>query len=125
VVTAAPELANLRNAKNLLDLLKQSRHPDGPPHLVLNMVGMPKRPEIAVKEVCQNPGLTPAATIECDAADLGQAANNGHMVEELNKKARAVQPFRELAMSLAHRKELAQAPKSALGPLLQKLKIKL
>jgi len=126
VVTAAPDLANLRNAKNLLDLLKQSRHHDGPPHLVLNMVGMPKRPEISVREFCQNLDLKPAATIEFDAENFGQAANNGQMVEELNKKARAVQPFRELAMTLAHRKELAQqAPKTALGPLLQKLKIKL
>jgi pilus assembly protein CpaE len=46
VVTATPDLANLRNAKNVFDLLKQSRANDGPPHLVMNMVNMPKRPEI-------------------------------------------------------------------------------
>jgi pilus assembly protein CpaE len=34
VVTAVPDLANLRNAKNLIDLLKQSRVNDGPPRLV-------------------------------------------------------------------------------------------
>ena len=126
VITAAPDLANLRNAKNLLDLLKQSRHHDGPPHLVLNMVGMPKRPEISAKEFCQNLDLKPAAVIEFDAENFGQAANNGQMLEELNKKAKAVQPFRDLAMSLTHRKEVAQqSSKSALGPLLQKLKLKL
>ena len=50
VITAAPDLANLRNAKNLVDLLKQNRANDGPPHLVINMANMPKRPEIPVKE---------------------------------------------------------------------------
>ncbi len=126
VITAAPDLANLRNAKNLLDLLRQSRHHDGPPHLVLNMVNMPKRPEISVKEFCQNLDLKPAAAIEFDAESFGQAANNGQMIEELSKKAKAVQPFRELAMSLAHRKELGQqSSRSPLAPLLQKLKIKL
>ena len=49
VVTAVPDLANLRNAKNLIDLLKQSRTNDGPPHLVINMAKTPKRPEISVQ----------------------------------------------------------------------------
>jgi pilus assembly protein CpaE len=126
VITAVPDLANLRNAKNVLDLLRQARHHDGPPHLVLNMVNMPKRPEITVKEFCQNLDLQPAAVIEFDAESFGQAANNGQMIEELNKKAKAVQPFRELAMTLAHRKDISPpAAKSALAPLLEKLKIKI
>jgi len=125
VITAAPDLANLRNAKNLLDLLRQSRHHDGPPHLVLNMVNMPKRPEISVKEFCQNLDLKPTAVIEFDAESFGQAANNGQMIEELNKKAKAVQPFRDLAMALSHRKDIGQRQqKSPLAPLLEKLKLK-
>lgn len=125
VITAAPDLANLRNTKNLLDLLRQSRHHDGPPHLVLNMVNLPKRPEISVKEFCQNLDLKPAAVIEFDAESFGQAANNGQMIEELNKKAKAVQPFRDLAMALSHRKDIGQRQqKSPLAPLLEKLKLK-
>ena len=126
VITAVPDLANLRNAKNVLDLLRQARHHDGLPHLVLNMVNMPKRPEITVKEFCQNLDLKPAAVIDFDAESFGQAANNGQMIEELSKKAKAVQPFRELAMTLAHRKDVGPPPaKSPLAPLLEKLKIKL
>lgn len=126
VVTATPDLANLRNAKNLLDLLRQTRHHDGPPHLVLNMVNMPKRPEIGTKEFCQNLELKPAAVIEFDAESFGQAANNGQMIEELNRKAKAVQPFRQLAMTLAHRSDAGQpASKFALAPLLEKLKLRL
>ena len=46
VLIAMPDLANLRNAKNLVDQLKASRPNDRPPLLVLNQVGIPKRPEI-------------------------------------------------------------------------------
>jgi pilus assembly protein CpaE len=34
VITAEPDLANLRNAKNLVDLLRQARSTDAPPRLV-------------------------------------------------------------------------------------------
>ena len=50
IITAAPDLANLRNAKSIVDLLKQARRNDNKPRLVMNMVNMPKRPEISVKE---------------------------------------------------------------------------
>jgi pilus assembly protein CpaE len=129
VITAQPDLANLRNAKNLIDLLKQSRNNDGPPHLAINMVGMPKRPEITVKEFCQNLDLKPSAVIEFDAETFGQASNNGQMIEELSRKAKAVSHFRDLSYALAHKKEVRVEPKKAagglsFGPLLEKLKLK-
>src|SRR5439155_15101988 len=46
LIVAGPDLANLRNAKNLLDLLRAARPNDHRPHYCLNQVGMPKRPEI-------------------------------------------------------------------------------
>ncbi len=46
LVVAGPDLANLRNAKNLLDLLKAARPNDHRPSYCLNQVGVPKRPEI-------------------------------------------------------------------------------
>ena len=46
LIVAGPDLANLRNAKNLLDLLKSARPNDRRPHYCLNQVGVPKRPEI-------------------------------------------------------------------------------
>lgn len=126
VITAAPDLANLRNAKNIVDLLKSARSNDGPPHLVLNMANMPKRPEIGVKEFCQSLDLDAAAIIEFDSENFGQAANNGQMIEELSKKIKAVQSFHSLAALIMHRKEsVIQAPSSSsgLGPLLKKLKL--
>ena len=46
LIVAAPDLANLRNAKNLFDFLKAARVNDHRPHYCLNLVGVPKRPEI-------------------------------------------------------------------------------
>ncbi len=128
VVTAVPDLANLRNAKNIIDLLKQSRTNDGPPRLVMNMVKMPKRPEISVKEFASALDLSPAQVIEFDCESFGLASNNGQMIEEYSGKAKAAPQFRELALALAHRKENKEEKKKSslapLGPLLEKLKFK-
>jgi pilus assembly protein CpaE len=123
VLTAAPDLANLRNAKNVLDLLKQSRKNDTPAHLVINMANMPKRPEISVKEFEQALNVKVSAIIDFDCETFGQASNNGQMIEELNAKARATQNFRDLAMGLVHRKEMKVEKKSPLAPLIEKLKL--
>ena len=128
VITAEPDLANLRNTKNLVDLLKQSRRNDAMPHIVLNRVGMQKRPEIPVKDFCQNMDVRPTAIIEFDSESFGQAANNGQMIEEMSKKAKSVPQFHELARIISRRKEWKSSAPRAQSPvasLLEKLKIKL
>ncbi len=125
VLTAAPDLANLRNAKNVVDLLKATRKNDALPHLIINMANMPKRPEISIKEFEQNIGLKALAVIDFDSETFGQASNNGQMIQELNANAKSVPAFREIAMALAHRKEVKVEKKvSPLAPLLEKLKFK-
>lgn len=123
VITAAPDLANLRNAKNLIDFAKQARKNDAPPHLIMNMVNMQKRPEITVKEFESALGIDALAVIEFDCESFGQAANNGQMVEEFNTKAKAAQSFRDIALALAHRKDVKVEKKSPFAPLLEKLKL--
>lgn len=128
VITAIPDLANLRNVKNLIELLKQSRTNDKPPRLVINMAGVPKRPEIAIAEFASAVGLEPAQVIEFDSENFGQASNNGQMIEEFSSKAKSGPQFRSLAMLLANRRDHKVEKKPAsgggLGPLLQKLKLK-
>ena len=126
IVTAAPDLANLRNAKSLVDLLRTTRRNDSEPRLVMNMVNMPKRPEISVKEFETALGIKAISVVDFDAETFGQAANNGQMIEELNAKAKSVAAFREIAHAMTNRRELQVAKKSSpLAPLLEKLKIKL
>ena len=129
VITAAPDLANLRNAKNLFDLLQQARAHDAAPRLVINMVKTPRRPEISVKEFSAALAIAPSQVIEFDSQAFGLAANNGQMLEEFSSKAKATQQFRELALEVAHCKGQKQDGKAssavaALLPIWEKLKRK-
>jgi len=124
VVTAAPDLANLRNTKNLVDLLRSVRHNGRRPHLVINMAKTPKRPDIPVKEFSATLDLDPAQVIEFDSETFGFAANNGQMIEEFSRTAKAAQQFRTLALTLAHRTEPKEAKKPPRLPsLLEKLRL--
>lgn len=125
VITAVPDLANLRNAKNIVDLLKEVRTNDRPPHLIINQVGLPKRPEIPVKEFADALGLEPRLVIGFNAETFGMAANNGQMIGEVDEKAQAAEQFRELALRLANRLDYKKSEsKSLLAPFLAKFSSK-
>jgi pilus assembly protein CpaE len=124
VVTASPDLASLRNTKNLVDLLKQSRQNDRLPHLVVNMQGVPKRPEIPIRDFEAALDLKACAVIEFDAETFGQAANNGQMIEEMSPKAKSVPLFRDIALTISGRRELKAERKSPLAPILERFKIR-
>ncbi len=121
VITAAPDLANLRNARNLVDVLQSSRQNDAPPLLVINMVGMPKRPEIAVKDFTDALGIEPSLVIAHDPQLFGTAANNGQMIEELSPGSGPAEGFRELTRILTGQPETSGRGSSILAPLLKKL----
>jgi pilus assembly protein CpaE len=88
------------------------------------MANMPKRPEISLKEFEDALGIKALCVIDFDPETFGQASNNGQMIEELNARAKSAPSFREIAMTLAHRKEIKAEKKSGLAPLLEKLKLK-
>jgi pilus assembly protein CpaE len=120
VLTVAPDLANLRNARNIVDLLEV--HHGRPPRLVINMMKRRKRPDLTVEELSSALDLEPVQVIELDAETFGAAANNGQMIEEYSRKARAAQQFRALALALAQRAEPQKAyTPSPLAPILDKL----
>jgi pilus assembly protein CpaE len=123
VITATPDLANLRNAKNLVDQLKVARPNDRPPLLVLNQVGVPKRPEIPVKDFGAAIGLEPKVIIDFDAQLFGTAANNGQMIEEVSDNSDAAEAFRALANLLTGRSEQKSERGSLLAPILSRLRL--
>jgi pilus assembly protein CpaE len=112
-VVATPDLASLRNAKNMIDLVRQSRPNDQPPRLVLNQVGVPGRPEIPVKDFGEALGLAPSLVLPFDPKLFGQAANNGQMLSEVNPKAKSAEGIDYLAR-LISRREAPAAPKTSL-----------
>ncbi len=113
VVTAQPDLASLRNAKNLIDLVRKARPNDHPPQLILNQVGAPGRPEIPVKEFAKALQIEPALVLPFDPKLFGKAANNGQMVFEVNPKAKAAEGLAQFAQQLSRRDAVAPAAKSA------------
>jgi pilus assembly protein CpaE len=103
VITAAPDLANLRNAKNLISFLKQARPHDAPPKLVLNQIGLAKRPEIKPNEFARALEMEPLAHVPFDAHLFGIAANNGKMISAISSKSPAAHAFAEMAAGIAGR----------------------
>ena len=80
LIVAEPDLANMRNTKNMLNVLKAARPNDRPPLYCLNQVGMHKRPEITPREFAKAIESQPIATIPFDSKMFGTAANNGQMI---------------------------------------------
>lgn len=124
VLVAEPDLANLRNAKNVVDLLKQLRPNDRLPHLVMNKVNVPKRPEIKPDEFANALGLEVQAAILFEPQLFGTAANNGQMIGELDSKHAIARMFEDLAQSVSGKAQPTKSSRSPLGELFSKLKRK-
>ncbi|MCV6575263.1 MAG: AAA family ATPase [Cohaesibacter sp.] len=120
VITAIPDLANLRNVKNLLDLIHNERSSDGAPKLVINQTGVQKRPEIKAADFASALDYDDYYEIAFDAANFGMAANNGQMLGEMSGTAKIAEIFDELAGRLTGRAEVQKQSKSLLAPLLKR-----
>jgi pilus assembly protein CpaE len=121
LVVAGPDLANLRNAKNLMDLLRTSRPNDHRPHYCLNQVGVPKRPEISPADFAKALESDPVAVIPFEPQLFGPAANNGQMISEVSAKHKTAEMFREMAQALTGRAETKRSRGGLLSPFLSKL----
>ncbi len=103
VIVATPDLPSLRSAKSLADLLKLNRPNDAAPKLVLNQVGIPKRPEIPLKDFAETVGLQPSLVIPFEPALFGAAANNGQTLMEVQPRSQTADGVRKLAELLTGR----------------------
>jgi pilus assembly protein CpaE len=121
LIVAAPDLANLRNAKNIYDLLKASRPNDHRPLYCLNQVGVPKRPEIKAADFAKALEAEPIAVIPFEPQLFGAAANNGQMIAEISANHRTAEVFRELGHVLTGRGEPKKQRGGILSPLIEKL----
>jgi pilus assembly protein CpaE len=122
LIVAAPDLANLRNAKNLVDYLRAARPNDRRPFYCLNQVNVPKRPEIKPPDFAKAIDDQPVAIIPFEPAIFGAAANNGQMIAEVSAGHRTAEIFRQLAQVLTGRTEQKKSRSGLLTPLLGKLR---
>jgi pilus assembly protein CpaE len=119
IIVASPDLANLRNTKNLLDVLRLARPNDAPPKLVMNMVGAPKRPEISVQEFAGALDVEASIAIPYDAKLFGVASNNGQMLAETEPSNKINESIAELVRNVMTKANEPAKPvkKSLLAPL--------
>lgn len=124
LIVATPDLANLRNTKNMFDLLKAARPNDRPPLYCFNQVGVPKRPEISANEFAKAIESQPIASIPFDPRMFGSAANNGQMIAEIAPSHRITEMFLQIAQRLTGRGEAKKPKKSFMPPFIEKLRAK-
>ncbi len=124
VIVCAPDLANLRNAKTMIDVVKQARPNDQKPGIILNMTGVPKRPEIGTAEFAKALDCELLAILPFDPALFGTAANNGQMLIEVQAKSKIIEQLSHVARHVTGRSESKAPRKSLFAPLLSKLKMK-
>lgn len=120
ILVCQPDLASLRNGKNLLDQLKNHRPNDVPPRLVLNMAGVPNRPEIPVKDFASAIGVEPEVILPFEPKLFGTAANNGQMIAETDPVSKSSMAIDHLAGVLTGRTVHVQQKKSIFSKLLKK-----
>lgn len=100
VITATPDLANLRNTKNLVDFLRANRPNDADPLLILNKTNVPKTPEIPVKDFATALGLEPTLVLPYEPVLYAQAANDGKMLSDMKSDSKAVNGFAYIGQRL-------------------------
>src|SRR5262249_3034071 len=99
-----------------------ARPNDRRPHYCLNLVGVPKRPEIKAADFAKALESEPAAVIGFEPQLFGTAANNGQMIAEITAGHRVAETFQQLAQVLTGRGEMKRPRTSLLAPILEKLK---
>lgn len=103
VVTANPDLANLRDAKLLFDWLK-GRRGSAVNRLVLNKADIAKRNQLSAKDFQDTLDVAPSLTIPFDPTLFAQLANNGQALGEGAKSHRLNEQFRQLAQQMGGKK---------------------
>ena len=125
VITTTPDLAGLRNAKNLFDTLVKSRKNDPKPHVILNQVDRSKETEIKVAAFEDALETEVVLSIPFEPVVFGTAMNNGQMIAESNPKSPTVAQFKLLAANLTGRSETVSMEKKGMKlPFLDKIRSK-
>ncbi|WP_371396121.1 AAA family ATPase [Fretibacter rubidus] len=117
VISATPDLASLRNTKNLIDFLRAKRPNDPDPILILNCVGMVKTGEISVKDFGATVGLDPAVTLGFDPMSFTEAMNDGKMLTDIKSASAHVSGCEYVASRLATGRFPVMSNSKSSGPL--------
>jgi pilus assembly protein CpaE len=110
VVTAAPRLASLRNARQIIDAVGARRLGDAPVRVVVNHVGAHPRTELAAKDFVTALEREPSLLMPHDPAAFETASNNGQMIGEGVRSPKLVELFERLALAVSGRQKVEKRP---------------
>lgn len=101
ILVAEPDLAGLRNAKNILDFLQVERPQDLQSRFILNKTGMAKRPEISASDFEKALSLKPMALIPHQPKIFGMAENNGQPIADIEGSGKLREIFKSITYQIA------------------------
>lgn len=104
VIVATPDLASLRNAKAMLEVLKELRPAGHQPHVVLSMAGAAKGTEISERDFIGALDAQPVAAFAFDPALFAGAALKRQMIGEMAPQSPAARQIDDLACMISGRK---------------------
>lgn len=100
IIVAPPDLASLRNAKNLLEALKASRQNTSEPLYILSMTGAAKGTEISARDFTEAMNAKPVDVLEFDPALFGMSAMSGETIGVMAPRSKAAMTIDALAWVL-------------------------
>ncbi len=103
LIVATPDLASLRNTKNLVDALKSLRPAGHEPSVLLSMVGASKASEISEKDFAGAIDAKPMMSFEFDPALFAGSALKRQMLGEAAPQSPAARQIDDLAALLTGR----------------------
>jgi pilus assembly protein CpaE len=109
VMVASPDLASLRNAEAILRAVKSDRAGRAAPIVALSMVGVPKRPEITLKDFAEALNITPTESLAFDPALFGAAVIKGQMLAEVAPRSKGAVSISKLASLMTGREPVQRA----------------
>ena len=92
----APDIANIRDSRNLLDFLNSKRGESRQVKVVINKSDIAKRTRLLPKDISNTLGIQPVAAIPFDPATFIEAANDGKMIGDRFKSHKLIGVFTDL-----------------------------
>lgn len=108
VVVAQPDLASLRDCKNLVDMVAAKRGDGSSTRIVLNRHDAYKRSQLSAKDFEETLKIAPAMILPFEPNVFGTAANNGQMIGESNKTSKVAESFKQFALQLSGKQSVAK-----------------
>ncbi|MEQ1491097.1 MAG: AAA family ATPase [Terricaulis sp.] len=107
IIVAGPDLASLRNADNMLKLLRSERDKASPANVVISMSGVLKRPEIPAKDFAEAIRVKPLLTFAFEPELFVSAEVDGQMIYEAVPDSKAALQIDLLASMLTGHEPIA------------------